>query len=84
MYGFLLSNSCSVMYGFLFVQVAERQGLYVAKYLNGTMSEPFSHKSLGMLTYLGGYEALSDLPDIKLKGKLSYLPWWLRGTFRFT
>lgn len=59
-------------------QVAERQGLYLAKQLNNIhkgKQEPFSHKSLGMLTYIGGYEALSDLPEFKLKGFPSWFLW---------
>ena len=52
-------------------QVAERQGLYLAKLLNSDdpMSmKPFKYKSLGMLAYIGGNEALADTPDVKVKG----------------
>ena len=57
------------------LQVAERQGRYLAKLLN-TMDktaiedqEPFRYKSLGMLTYIGDYKALSELPGGgRLKG----------------
>ena len=56
-------------------QVAERQGRYLAKLLNTLDSKPihqqapYQFKSLGMLAYIGGFQALSELPaDIKLQG----------------
>ena len=52
--------------------MAERQGRYVAELLNSKKpsesQKAFSFKSMGMLAYIGGYEALSDLPEFKLKG----------------
>lgn len=65
---------------FLTLQVAERQGRYIATCLNeiakvGSPSKPFTFKSMGMLAYIGGYKALSDLPEFKLKGITSWLLW---------
>lgn len=65
---------------FLTFQVAERQGRYIATCLNeiakvGSPSKPFTFKSMGMLAYIGGYKALSDLPEFKLKGITSWLLW---------
>ncbi|XP_022235771.1 internal alternative NAD(P)H-ubiquinone oxidoreductase A1, mitochondrial-like [Limulus polyphemus] len=55
-------------------QVAERQGRYLAHCLNNVTSvnqlQPFQFKSMGMLAYIGGYKALSDLPEVKLQGKI--------------
>ncbi|KAH7722735.1 hypothetical protein AAVH_09821 [Aphelenchoides avenae] len=60
-------------------QVAERQGKYVADRLNkeavGKPCKPFTFQSMGMLAYIGDYESLSDLPQVKLKGHLSWLLW---------
>lgn len=56
-------------------QVAERQGRYLANQLNGQMIEPFKFMSSGMLTYIGHYEALSDLPQAKLQGFPSWFLW---------
>jgi len=62
-------------------QVAERQGRYVAQELNleaasgKKIEKPFKHQSMGMLAYIGGYKALSDLPDFKLKGAVSWFLW---------
>ena len=69
------------------MQVAERQGRYLAELLNNTDQssvKPFTHKHLGMLAYIGGYEALTDTPDVKLKGTSSthsvgYLVGYLAG-----
>lgn len=60
--------------------MAERKGRYLANALNevaakGFASKPFEFKSMGMLAYIGGYQALSDLPDFKLKGLTSWLLW---------
>ena len=52
----------------MFLQVAEKQGRYLAKVLNDKMSGPFQFKSMGMLAYIGGYSGLTDTPDAKLKG----------------
>ncbi|XP_031558797.1 probable NADH dehydrogenase [Actinia tenebrosa] len=62
-------------------QVAEKQGLYLAKslalYAEGKNSEvkPFSWSNLGMLAYLGGYQGLADFPTNKLQGFKSWLLW---------
>ncbi len=55
--------------------MAERQGRYLAKALNkiaytgwSTSLDPFVFKSMGMMTYIGEYQALSDLPEFKLTG----------------
>jgi len=56
-------------------QVAERQGRYLARVLSSQKEEPFTFKSMGMLAYLGEYTALSDLPEIKLKGITSWFLW---------
>ena len=51
-----------------YLQVAEREGRYLAKELSGPTDEPFKFTSAGMLAYIGKYEGLSDLPDFKLQG----------------
>jgi len=57
--------------------VAEKQGKWLAKYLDGKTKDDFQFSSLGMLAYVGGYTALSDLPPkfFKLKGFHSWLVW---------
>lgn len=66
-------------------QVANRQGIYLAQALNfegsgkGLYDVPFKHVGRGMLVYIGGYRALSDLPEFKLKGFLSWFLW--RSTY---
>ncbi|XP_041347416.1 internal alternative NAD(P)H-ubiquinone oxidoreductase A1, mitochondrial-like [Gigantopelta aegis] len=59
-------------------QVAEREGRYVAKFLNSNCSsdtKPFKFVSSGMMTYIGGYQALADTPEIKLQGFPSWVLW---------
>ena len=58
-------------------QVAERQGKWLAKYLNGKTKDDFQFSNLGMLAYVGRYTALSDLQPkfFKLKGFHSWLLW---------
>ena len=64
-------------------QVAEREGRYLAKalelYAENRASEvkPFSWKSLGMLAYIGEYNALADLPfkGGKLTGFKTWFLW---------
>ncbi|GAB6030201.1 hypothetical protein CHUAL_005877 [Chamberlinius hualienensis] len=61
-------------------QVAEKQGKYVADYLNALSAgkiefPPFKFTSLGMLAYIGDYQALSDLPEVKLRGYTSWFVW---------
>jgi len=61
------------------VQVAERQGRYVAECLNSSAHghrqtmKPFHFQSMGMLAYIGGYSALTDTPELKLKGAYALL-----------
>ena len=58
-------------------QVAERQGKWLAKYLNGKTKQEFQFSNMGMLAYIGGYSALSDLQSkrFNLKGFHSWLMW---------
>ncbi len=60
-------------------QVAQQQGKYLAHALDrgreGKSVEPFRFKSSGMLTYIGGGEALADLPKVKWSGRGAWLFW---------
>lgn len=64
-------------------QVAEREGRYLAKalesYADGDDSsvKPFTWNSLGMLAYIGQYDALADLPfkGGKLTGFKTWFLW---------
>ncbi|XP_070572404.1 probable NADH dehydrogenase [Ptychodera flava] len=56
-------------------QVAERQGRYLANFLQTVESSPFEFKSMGMLAYIGKYEALTDMPGVKAQGFHSWLLW---------
>ncbi|XP_013399906.1 probable NADH dehydrogenase [Lingula anatina] len=59
-------------------QVAERQGRYICKALcekNPADVKPFVFKSLGMLAYIGDYKALTDMPEVKLRGFPSWVLW---------
>ncbi|XP_076800295.1 putative NADH dehydrogenase [Clavelina lepadiformis] len=58
-------------------QVAERQGRWLANYLNGDEDKVFQFTSMGMLAYVGGYTALSDLQPqaLKMKGFHSWIVW---------
>ncbi|GAU93526.1 hypothetical protein RvY_05452 [Ramazzottius varieornatus] len=59
-------------------QVAEREGRYLAKLLNNDdirHSEPFTFKSMGMLAYVGGYKAVTDMPEFKIHGVTSWVLW---------
>lgn len=60
-------------------QVANQKGKYVASHLNGLAGgrapKPFSYAHRGMLAYVGDYAAVSDLPQVKLKGISSWLFW---------
>ena len=60
-------------------QVAERQGRYFTKLLSSNApienAKPYSFSSMGMLAYIGGYTALTDLPKAKLQGFPSWLVW---------
>ncbi|CAH1801948.1 unnamed protein product [Owenia fusiformis] len=58
-------------------QVAERQGRYLAKCLcmDAKEIEPFKFKSMGMLAYIGRYEAITEMSEIKLQGVPSWFLW---------
>lgn len=59
-------------------QVAERQGRFLADFLNKDCDrdvDPFRFKSMGMLAYIGRYEALTDTPVARLQGFHSWLLW---------
>ncbi|XP_067686750.1 uncharacterized protein [Haliotis asinina] len=59
-------------------QVAEREGRYLANFLNKGCADDFGEfkfTSMGMLAYIGDYQALSDTPNIKLQGFPSWLLW---------
>lgn len=61
-------------------QVAQQQGKYLAKALEGgrkgrKATEPFHFKASGMLAYIGGGEALADLPKVKWSGRGAWLFW---------
>lgn len=60
-------------------QVAQQQGEYLAGALDrmrqGKPVEPFKFKASGMLAYIGGGEALADLPKVKWSGRGAWLFW---------
>lgn len=57
-------------------QVAQQQGLFLAKMLNiGRKEEKFTFKNLGMLAYVGGGKALADTPQYKSSGFTAFLLW---------
>jgi NADH:ubiquinone reductase (non-electrogenic) len=60
-------------------QVAQQQGSYLAGALKrlreGQPVEPFRFKASGMLAYIGGGEALADLPQVKWSGRGAWLFW---------
>lgn len=60
-------------------QVAQQQGRYLADALaclrEGGFVEPFRFKAAGMLAYIGGGEALADLPQVKWSGRAAWLFW---------
>jgi NADH:ubiquinone reductase (non-electrogenic) len=60
-------------------QVAEQEGKYLAAALErlrkGQPVQPFRFKPSGMLAYIGGGEALADLPRIKWSGRGAWLFW---------
>jgi NADH:ubiquinone reductase (non-electrogenic) len=60
-------------------QVAQQQGKYLGKALDrrrqGKPVEPFRFKASGMLAYIGGGEALADLPQVKWSGRGAWLFW---------
>ncbi len=60
-------------------QVAQQAGAYVARALlavsEGREPKPFRFRSFGMLAYIGGHEALADLPGVKWSGRGAWLFW---------
>lgn len=58
-------------------QVAQQQGLFLAKYFNKEMKvkESFKYKNLGMLAYIGGHKALADTPQFKGTGFKTFVLW---------
>lgn len=60
-------------------QVAQQQGKYLARALKrrlrGKPVKPFEFQSFGMLAYIGGGEALADLPAVKWSGRSAWLFW---------
>lgn len=60
-------------------QVAQQQGKYLARALDrekqGKPVEAFKFKASGMLAYIGGGEALADLPQVKWSGRGAWLFW---------
>ncbi|XP_060075862.1 uncharacterized protein LOC132555532 [Ylistrum balloti] len=58
-------------------QVAEREGRYLANQLakSDPKSEPFKFQSMGMLAYIGRYQGLTDVPQVKMQGFTSWLLW---------
>jgi NADH:ubiquinone reductase (non-electrogenic) len=60
-------------------QVAQQQGKYLAKALErrrqGRPVEPFRFRAQGMLAYIGGGQALADLPQVKWSGRGAWLFW---------
>jgi NADH:ubiquinone reductase (non-electrogenic) len=56
------------------------QGRYLAQFMNRKLVDPskaskFEYKHRGMLAYVGGYRAVSDLPQHPLKGFWSWIFW---------
>jgi NADH:quinone reductase (non-electrogenic) len=60
-------------------QVAQQQGRYLARALDrrraGRTVAPFRFKAAGMLAYIGGGQALADLPHVKWSGRGAWLFW---------
>jgi len=60
-------------------QVAQQQGQYLARALDrgwaGKPVAPFRFKAAGMLAYIGGGQALADLPQVKWSGRGAWLFW---------
>jgi NADH:ubiquinone reductase (non-electrogenic) len=62
--------------------VAQQQGDYLGRALERLRAgrsagavEPFRFKASGMLAYIGGGEALADLPQVKWSGRGAWLFW---------
>lgn len=57
-------------------QVAQQQGLFLAKLLNGkNKNKTFRYRDFGMLAYVGSDKALADLPQYKGRGFITFLLW---------
>ncbi|HEX7184762.1 MAG TPA: FAD-dependent oxidoreductase [Thermoanaerobaculia bacterium] len=60
-------------------QVAQQQGKYLARalerVLEGDQPDPFRFNPSGMLAYIGGGQALADLPQVKWSGRGAWLFW---------
>lgn len=60
-------------------QVAQQQGAHLARRLadraRGRSTRRFRFRSYGMLAYIGGHEALADLPQVKWSGRAAWLFW---------
>ncbi len=60
-------------------QVAQQQGTYLGRAFNrqvaGKTVEPFRFRAQGMLAYIGGGQALADLPGVKWSGRTAWLFW---------
>lgn len=60
-------------------QVAQQQGKYLARAVaslrDGGYVEPFRFRAAGMLAYIGGGEALADLPQVRWSGRGAWLFW---------
>jgi len=60
-------------------QVAQQQGKYLARALGrerrGRTVGPFEYRAFGMLAYIGGGQALADLPGVKWSGRMAWLFW---------
>src|SRR6185436_14105709 len=60
-------------------QVAQQQGKHLARSLrlivSGRPPRPFDFRNLGMLAYIGGRQALADLPQVKWSGRIAWLFW---------
>jgi len=60
-------------------QVAQQQGKHLARSLrlvaSGHQPRPFDFRNLGMLAYIGGHQALADLPQVKWSGRVAWLFW---------
>ena len=60
-------------------QVAQQQGKHLARSLrlvaSGRPPRPFDFRNLGMLAYIGGHQALADLPHVRWSGRVAWLFW---------
>lgn len=73
-------------------QVAERQGRYLAKCFAQSLDpthnlKPFSWNNMGMLAYVGDYQALAEFEKTKFHGFMTWLLWrsaylTMLGSFR--